>query len=180
MPSSTTTFTAQVRTYLQFLWICVCREKKADLATPSARSWWVARIYAGQVISAGGGPPCETFTIARSRDEGGPRPLRSAMQPQGLPGLTRREWAQVQIGNKLLRFLIEVLLTLAAAGCSGFLEHPQFPTWLQINSSGSIWTMDTIRCVKQMHCVSIISSDQCTSPWEKADKTLLLVRLPKV
>ena len=63
-----------------------------------------------------GGPPCETFTIARSTDDGGPRPLRSAGQPQGLPGLTQHEWAQVQIGDKLLRFLLEVLLALAAYG----------------------------------------------------------------
>ena len=113
----TSIYSEPAPTSSQSLWICACSAKNADLATPTAAKWWVARIQSGQVVSAGGGgPPCETFTIARSTDDGGPRPLRSAGQPQGLPGLTQHEWAQVQIGDKLLRFLLEVLLALAAYG----------------------------------------------------------------
>ena len=61
--------------------------------------------------------------------DGGPRPLRSADHPLGIPGLTLREWNQLRISDRLLRFLLDVLVALAMMGLSGFLEHPQFPTW---------------------------------------------------
>ena len=88
---------------------------------------------------------------------------------------------QIQIGNKLLRFLLEMLLALAAQGFSGFLEHPQFPTWLQTNTSASIRTLETIRCMKHMCCVSVISFDQCIcGALGRKPTTLLLVRLREV
>ena len=160
--------------------LCMQRQH-ADLATAQAAKWWTASIHAGQVVSAGGGPPCETFTIARRMDDDGPRPLRSRDHPQGLPGLTRKEWAQVHISNKLLRFMLEILHALAATGYSGFLEHPQYPTWLQSVTSASIWTMEVVRHMKRMHCVTVVSFDQCTcGALGRKPTTLLLVRLPEV
>ena len=49
--------------------LCLQRQH-ADLAT---HQWWTARIRSGQVVSAGGGLPCETFTVARNRKDDGPR-----------------------------------------------------------------------------------------------------------
>ena len=43
-------------------------------------------LLSGQVVAAGGGPPCETFTVARQYD-GGPRPLRSSQHPWASPVL---------------------------------------------------------------------------------------------
>ena len=160
--------------------LCMQRQN-ADLATASAARWWTARVHSRQVVSAGGGPPCETFTIARTHNNDGPRPLRFADHPQGLPGLTRKEWPQVHISDKLLRFFLEMLLALAANGLSGFLEHPQYPTWLQSVSSASIWMLDIIRIMNQMHRVSIISFDQCTcGALGRKPTRLLLVCLPEV
>ena len=91
----------------------LCMQRvNGDLATPQASRWWRERVLAGQVVAAGGGPPCETFTVARQY-EGGPRPLRDAAHPLGLPGLTLKEWAQLRISDRLLRFLLDVLVALA-------------------------------------------------------------------
>ena len=131
--------------------------------------WWVNRME----VSAGGGPPCETYTSARSHDDNGPRQLRSKDHPHGIPGLTMREWA---IGGKLLRFLLRCSLSWPR-----ILEHPQYPTWLEDHTSASIWALETVRCMKQMHCVSIISYDHCTcGALGRKPTTLLLVCLPDV
>lgn len=159
----------------------LCMQRKSgDLATPQACRWWKDRVLSGQVAAAGGGPPCETFTVARQY-EGGPRPLRSASNPLGIPGLTLREWCQLRISDRLLRFLLDILVTLAMVGMSGFLEHPQYPTWCNRGHPASIWTFDALRHLKRLNCVSIVSFDQCTvGAVSKKPTTLLLVRLPEV
>ena len=108
-----------------------------------------------------GGPPCETYTAARQNDGLGPRPVRSATEPQGLPGLTWKEWQQIHIGDRLLRFILEMLLLMSILGYSGFIEHPQFPTWETNRSLTSIWCLKAIRLMKRLMCVSLVSFDQC-------------------
>ena len=163
--------------------LCMKRQH-ADLAKPGALPWWQARAASGQIVCAGGGPPCDTYTAARYHaleDGTGPRPLRSASDPTGLPGLSRREQLQVWIGDCLLRFLIDLLSILAAMGMAGFLEHPQYPTWCRHLSPASIWTMDAIRLLKGLQCFAVVSFDQCTcGALGKKPTTLLLLRLPQV
>ena len=151
-----------------------------DLATSKALTWWKSRIRAGQVVGAGGGPPCETYTVARMAT-GGPKPLRSAEHPRGMPGLSVREWQQVLIGDRLLRFLLEVLVLLAIMGYCGFIEHPQFPIWRREGDVTSIWVLDVVRYLKHLQCVTVVSFDQrvCGADSPKPT-TLLLVRLPSV
>ena len=159
----------------------LCMQRvNGDLATPQASRWWRERVLAGQVVAAGGGPPCETFTVARQY-EGGPRPLRDSAHPLGLPGLTLKEWAQLRISDRLLRFLLDVLVALALMGMSGFLEHPQFPTWCTKGSPASIWATEALIILKNLGCFSVVSFDQCTvGALGKKPTTLLLLRLPRV
>ena len=94
--------------------LCMQRQN-ADLATPAAARWWVARIQSGQ-----------DEEDRHAKHSLLPDPLMMVAHDHCVqltsrrdsPGLTQREWAQVQIGDKLLRFLIEVLLALAANGYS--------------------------------------------------------------
>ena len=72
------------------------QRREGNLASDTATAWWLARVRAGQLIGAGGGPPCESYTAARFLDNG-PRPLRTGTHPDGLPALNRREWTQLQI-----------------------------------------------------------------------------------
>ena len=159
----------------------LCMQRKSgDLATPHACRWWKDRVLSGQVVAAGGGPPCETFTVARQY-EGGPRPLRSASQPLGLPGLTLKEWCQLRISDRLLRFLLDILVTLAVTGMSGFLEHPQFPTWCTRGHPASIWAMAALKHLKRLNCFTVVSFDQCVvGAVSKKPTTLLLLRMPEV
>ena len=141
--------------------IDLCMQRRSgDLARPEATHWWKQKIKDGQIVAAGGGPPCETFTIARTQ-EGRPRPVRNASRPRGIPGCTLREWAQIQIGDKLLLFLLEILVLMATMGLAGFLEHPQYPVWNTDGEAASIWCMELIRCLRLLQCFSIISFDQC-------------------
>ena len=159
--------------------LCMQRQN-ADLANHKALRWWRQRVLSGQIVSLGGGPPCETYTVARRNDGLGPRPVRSAQEPRGLPGLKLREWQQIQIGDRLLRFLLEMLLLMALTGYSGFIEHPQFPTWEKDGAAASIWCMTAIRLLKRLQCVSVVSYDQCVCGAQgRKPTTLLLVRLPK-
>ena len=163
--------------------LCMQRQS-ADLAKPGALQWWYNRAASGQLVSAGGGPPCETYTAARMHQMpggGGPRPLRSGTHHTGLPALTKKEWAQVWIGDALLHFLLDILAILAALGMSGFLEHPQFPTWCIAHNPASIWALEATKLLKGLQCCSIVSFDQCiVGAPAKKPTTLLLIRLPEV
>ena len=160
--------------------LCMQRQH-ADLATHASLRWWKQRALSGQLASIGGGPPCETYTAARQADGLGPRPVRSASEPRGLPGLTLREWQQIQIGDRLLRFLLEMLVLMALMGYSGFIEHPQFPTWERTRSLTSIWCLKAVKLMKRLRCVSVVSFDQCVcGASAKKPTTLLVIRMPQV
>ena len=65
--------------------MCLQRER-GDLASSHSLHWWIDRIKSGQVCGAGGGPPCESYSVARLL-EGGPPPVRSGTFPEGLPNI---------------------------------------------------------------------------------------------
>ena len=101
----------------------------------SSPSWkFLTQCYElGIVAGTLTGTPCETFSEARftqpvdSDHRRWPRPLRSADQLYGLPGLSMRELAQLQMGSN---FFLQGLEALASHLCSGgvFLsEHPGLP-----------------------------------------------------
>lgn len=51
--------------------MCLQRER-GDLASSSSLAWWLDRIKSGIVCGAGGGPPCESYSVARLLDGGPP------------------------------------------------------------------------------------------------------------
>ena len=101
---------------------------------------WHDLDIAGRVVMVLGGPPCETWNVARwnggSQATGtGPRAVRSTERLWGLPDLDAGERQQVALGNALLR---TVILFLAAARVYGFaavMEHPQLPSWMPLAPS---------------------------------------------
>ena len=107
--------------------------------------------------------------------------MRDGIEQRGLPGNSLREWAQVQIGDRLLRFILEIFVALAQSGLCGFVEHPQYPVWKRGQQEASIWTMDVIRYLRSLECMAVLSFDQCTCGGESVKPTtLLLLRLPDV
>ena len=104
----------------------------------------------------------------------GPPPLRSAEALYGLEGLKAKHAKQVYVANRLLAFAIAAAWWFAAAGgCSKTAVCMRLGRPLP-----SIWRLEPIRLLKRLHCVSVISFDQCTlgAPSRKPT-TLLLVRL---
>ena len=167
-------------TQLFFISIDMCMQKSlGDLSTASSLAFWIDKICRGFVMGAGGGPPCETFTAARYM-AGGPPPLRSAEHWSGLPALRPRQWIQTQVGTRLIHFLLDILLCLAAHGGCGFAEHPQYPTWLRSQKPPSLWACKAVSKLKRLKCVSITSFDQCIFSKDiLKPTTLLLLRLPQ-
>ena len=73
-----------------------------------------------------------------------------------------------------------MLLTMALLGYSGFVEHPQYPTW-ERDLTTSIWCLKATKLLRRLHCVTAVSFDQCICGAVRRKPTmLLLVRLPNV
>eukprot|EP00973_Karenia_brevis_P024446 3371662-Karenia_brevis.AAC.1 len=76
-----------------------------------------------------GGPPCETFSAARSRvlEDGrrGPRALGTPGDIWGLRDLFARERRQVDLSNAFLRAMIRLMHVARATGVISFMEHPE-------------------------------------------------------
>ena len=156
----------------------MCMQKlDADLCAHSSSRFWFDRIKSGQVVGAGGGPPCETFSAARLQ-EGGPPPVRDLDHLFGLPALKPAQWRQVAVGSQLVRFIEEALLLLAMTGGCGFAEHPQWPAWAMRRRPCSIWVTKPMRLLKRLRCTTCVSFDQCVMEAEiRKPTTLVLIRL---
>eukprot|EP00438_Fugacium_kawagutii_P032596 Skav236462 [mRNA] locus=scaffold1758:561243:563189:- [translate_table: standard] len=171
LPGGATLFTISVD-------LCMQR-KSGDLARTQADRWWKDRARSGQVCGCGGGPPCETYTAARHQEGEGPRALRDQLCPWGKHGLQPREWAQLRVGTRLMHFLTMMMLEMAHNGGCGFLEHPQWPPWLQASKVASVWGSRPMRLLRTLACVAITSFDQCVFGSEaRKPTTILTVRLP--
>ncbi len=157
--------------------ICLCRSN-FDLTAKHALDFWVGKAKDGYVIGGGGGPPCETMSAARFTGPG-PQPVRSGGCFWGKPGNSRRQNKQVEIGSRLLMFILAFLQEMAVAGLCGFLEHPAFPTWLLQRDPPSIWAMAQIKAMAKLACVRISTIDQCSFGCvAMKPTTFLMVRLP--
>ena len=168
-------------TVLMVISVDICLQRQSgDLAKEGAVQWWKARVDSGQLIGYGGGPPCESYTAARYL-EGGPRPLRTASHPTGLPARTKTEYAQIRLGTRLVQFLFELILYGAPRGCCSFVEHPQYPIWARAFDPVSIWASKAAMLLKSLQCTSVVSFDQCVFRSEsRKPTTLLLVRMSGV
>ena len=145
-----------------------------DPVRPVRIRWWRERILARQVIGVGGGPPCETWSVARWLG-GGPPPLRDRQSPWGLK---QKQHLQVSVGTGLLEVAMELLSLVMAHGGCGFIEHPQTATWMYGTPCPSIWRLQEMREIAAADAVSVVSFDQCVfGAAGIKPTTLLLVRL---
>ena len=159
--------------------ICLCREQ-FDLTSHSAFQFWLSKAKDGYLIGAGGGPPCETVSAARFLS-GGPGPVRNQQWFWGKPGNKRRCNRQVDVGNRLLQFMIAFLVEIIPLGLCGFLEHPSYPTWIGDLQPPSIWALKVVRALSHIACVGISTVDQCVfGAGALKPTTFLLIRLPGV
>ena len=157
--------------------ICLCRDN-FDLMDKKALNFWVDKARSGHIIGGGGGPPCETMSAARYSGPG-PAPVRSGALFWGRPGNNRRQNTQVEVGSRLLMFILAFLQEMIILGLCGFLEHPAYPVWLMSKDPPSIWAIAQIKALARLACVRISTIDQCSFGCvAMKPTTFLLVRLP--
>ena len=97
------------------------------------------------------GPPCETWSQARGKSlsfssaslqRRAPRIIRDRTCLWGRAALALRELEQLNLGNLLLLFTIEMLIHLAVQGGVGAMEHPAPPN---DDALASVWHLLIIR-----------------------------------
>lgn len=119
------------------------------------------------------GPPCNTFSHARTVAPG-PPPLRTVEHLYGLPGLTPSQKEQVRTANLLAARSAEAATLLHGLGKGFVIENPE--RWSA--QSPSIWALDEMQRVAALPGVRMLHFDQCTvgAPARKPT-TLMYYRL---
>ena len=84
-------------------------------------------------------PPCDTYSRAPYSGHPGPKPLRSAQWPRGLPGLPPAAVARVRNANSLSDFAVEILHAAGEAGCISLLESPEDLGPSMLGAPASLW-----------------------------------------
>ena len=146
--------------------------KLCDLSCSGGVARWLDLAIVGRVVMVLGGPPCETWSVAKwnggSRTIGsGPRAVRSSVHLWGLHDLDAGERQQVALGNAPMR---TVILFLAAARVYGFAavtEHPQLPSWMP--QAPSSWKLPELKLLARVGDTECVHLDQCCcgTPWKK-------------
>ncbi|CAL1161389.1 unnamed protein product [Cladocopium goreaui] len=107
---------------------------------------WLRLIQARRVVGAHGGPPCETYSMARWLDIPGqmcPQPLRDQSMPWGRCHISLKELLQCHVGSILMWETLKLLLMVYAFGGSVSLEHPK-GEW-DSNEKWCVWMSGFIR-----------------------------------
>ena len=155
------------------------------MLAPAARDRLLALVADGAFLAVVVSPPCETWSIARFLP-GGPRPLRSAEAPWGLPQLSAEEYAQLFVATALLRVALRAILAAHAAGVAFLLEHPRDPQHYLRDAelaarAPSIWRTAPLLYIAGLPGVSALSFNQGdfgqASP---KPTTFLYARLPEL
>eukprot|EP00438_Fugacium_kawagutii_P016715 Skav227659 [mRNA] locus=scaffold58:564261:566969:- [translate_table: standard] len=154
------------------------------------------RIEAGDFHAILVTPPCSTWSRVRGANTRGPPMIRSKQYPWGFPWLAAKFHHDLQLGNALVRFTIQVIATVITCSikhcrcwCAFFAEHPEDlgTIWREEDHKelhpASIWQLEELRSAVDtagpfnLHTVAI---NQCCwgAPYRKP--TRLLSNMPDV
>ena len=123
--------------------------KRANLRDPKVQNQWLDFVWAGMVHALFVGPPCESWSRARAlggipaqtAGDGGPRVLRSAVEPLGLEHLRPEEVQQLIVANQLLQFALSIFLAMLMMARLAVVEHPATPDQPSEGWMASIWRL---------------------------------------
>ena len=143
---------------------------KLDLLAVSGVTLLWEFLKSGQFLYVHMAPPCSTASAARFIP-GGPRPLRSAQEPDGLSGLSFSQRVQVSNANRLYCLCKDVALFCQAHGMGWSIENP----------SGSMFWMcspmrDLTRHLGDNLCTVVF--DHCCWGGDRPKRTALWSNLP--
>ena len=111
----------------------VSAAKRLDLTQLEDQQLFLQWMSSPLVVGLFLAPPCGTCSLARNiqlRDEKGrkipgPIPLRSAVWPEGLPGLGAKDRARVSAANTLYDFVAKVVALAHSIGLIVVVENPR-------------------------------------------------------
>jgi hypothetical protein len=111
----------------------VSAAKRLDLTSPADQLICMQWLKSPLVVGVFLAPPCGTCSLARNiklrdshgRTLHGPKPLRSACWPEGLPGLGPNDRARVSAANRLYDFLAKVVDMAHELGLIVVVENPR-------------------------------------------------------
>ena len=158
-----------------------------DVSRDEVRSFWLAAVRDRMVVGAMAGPPCETWSQARGRPAHNtaektafrmPRVVRDGDAPWGKASLALRELLQLDVGNLLLLFTLELLINLALEGGVGGLEHPAPP---EDTTKASIWRLPVMKLLLSWPEFSFLELSQ--GLWGAPSRKptgLLLLNMPEM
>ena len=159
-----------------------------DASNPTTRAYWIGAVRARHVMAFVGGPPCETWSRARGRqdptqgeEETGrgcnPRVLRDVLQLWGFEQTTLREIQQIIMGNTLLCFALWVVMELALTEGFAVLEHPAEPE--DDPKLASIWRLPFVRMLLALpHVQKVRFAQGLMGSFAPKPTHLLVVNLP--
>lgn len=158
-------------------------EVTCDLLNRDRQDKWIAFVKTGRASGLTIGPPCETWSVARfargqdTNKSQAPRPVRSSEMPWGLPDLTAREHRQVEVGNELLCFAVEITIHQALAGNFSVLEHPQAADHFRDDASAfpSIWKLGVTQWLRELDLFTELHTMQGHFGGHSVKPTTLLV-----
>ena len=140
---------------------------------------WERLIRARKVVAAHGGPPCETYSLARwlLSPTGKPRPLRSRLFPWGMPKRSFKELQQCYVGTVLMFRTLFLLLLVHCYGGAFTMEHPAGHRCT--DEQWCIWLAGMVQRILRAPDVEVIQFLQgpLGQPFSKPTK-LLVGRLP--
>ena len=103
----------------------ICRGPQYDLLDEEVQQKLLRRIEAGEFMVVLLSPPCASWSRAPWANRWGPRPLRTALHPWGLPWLEGDKLKKVADSNSMIRFCLRILEVAIRRGLGVLLEHPE-------------------------------------------------------
>ena len=133
----------------------ICRGEEHDLLAEEAQKILINRIRQGEFCAIIMSPPCASWSRAPWANPWGPRPLRTAGYPWGLPWLEGWRLEKVAKSNAMIRLCIAIITIVNGMPQVAFLlEHPENlgaprsrPSW-HIRPA-SIWELKEIQALAQ-------------------------------
>ena len=128
-----------------------------DLSSDALWTELFESVAAGAFRCVFMGTPCETFSRARTGPPG-PRPLRTAQSPYGLPrgSLTEREFEQVRLGTYFALQSCRMAQAAIRAGVPWGLENPE-----PMGNPVSLFALPEFQDLAESRDVRVSDFDQC-------------------
>ena len=133
----------------------ICRGPGYDLLREDVQSSLMERIQRGEFCAIVMSPPCASWSRAPWANRWGPRPLRTAVYPWGMPWLEGWRLEKVANSNTMIKLCIQVIQKIQTSPQVAFLlEHPENLGAIRSRPSftvrpASIWELDEVQALAQ-------------------------------